>query len=618
MLVEENKTKVCKICGKEKSVGEFHSKGSGHYATKCKVCVWFETRAIKYDDAEWNLEDDINIIDYLLNKKGNINDISNNINKSLYDVCFRIKEILKLNAQTKLPVILNCESCKNNYETTPARMIRSEIHFCTKECHNNWTKENPIPKIIIGQRDCINCHKEFNIINNVPDQKFCCQECKSEYYYYVTPKYENKVCTNCSKEYTRHQQSERSDNSFCSLECELEYKHSQNWEFRKCEICKEEFECLKSSPQIMCSIQCQGKWQSINLSGENANGYNHEWSIEDRTVVCEWCGLEHQAKPYQIENGRRFCSDKCRQDWFAKEYSQTEDFKNNAAIRAVKMLEDDVFNQRVTGIQIIINDLLSKLNINNKSEKVFGKVALDNYLIDSGLMIENMGTFYHCDHRKYPQIIYERQVNRIRMDKIKHSYLRNNHNVEVLYLWEEEINNNTLLCEQLINLYVKNNGKLDNYHSFNYKLNSENVLELNDVVFKPYMAWDIEELHKIIDTSTKEKMSHKQLDKWTIFNCEYCGIETEQLTGKYNTSEHHYCSTECSGKAQIKRFIVYCNNCNEEISVIQDKYITNKRFFCDQKCQHEYQKRVGFQLKDNIILDIQREQRIKELNLSNK
>lgn len=615
--VKNVETKVCKVCGKEKPVGEFNSKGKGYYDSKCTLCGWFERNKNYTIKEGWTLDEYIIIIDNLINKKPIfLNDIATLLNKDLRELCDVVSNYLKVSGRTPLQVKCNCDNCEKDIVIPSSVYLASKVHFCDKSCSNKYKKGKNFHKVI-GKGKCISCEGEFDIYDNVPDQKFCCTECKHKYYYYETPKYEDKICTNCNKEYTRKQQSGREyKNNYCSLECELEYKHKEKWEFRECEICKKEFECLKSSSQKMCSIQCQGKWQSINLSGENANGYNHEWSIEDRTVVCEWCGLEHQAKPYQIENGRRFCSDECRQDWFAKEYSQTEEFKEKSAIRAAKMLEDDIFNQRVTGIQIIINDLLDKLNIDNKTEKAFGKVTLDNYLIDNGLMIENMGTFYHCDHRKYPQIIYERQVNRIRMDKIKHSYLRNNHNVEVLYLWEEEINNNILLCEQLINLYVKNNGKLDNYHSFNYKLNSENILELNDVVFKPYMAWDIEELHKIIDTSTKEKMSHKQLDKWTIFNCEYCGIETEQLTGKYNTSEHHYCSTECSGKAQIKRFIVYCNNCNEEISVIQDKYITNKRFFCDQKCQHEYQKRVGFKKEEDRLLDIQRELRIKELALT--
>ena len=43
---------------------------------------------------------------------------------------------------------------------------------------------------------------------------------------------------------------------------------------------------------------------------------------------------------------------------------------------------------------------------------------------------------------------------------------------------EKDINENFELCKKLIELYIKNNGKLENYHSFNYELNDNNELEL--------------------------------------------------------------------------------------------------------------------------------------------
>jgi very-short-patch-repair endonuclease len=254
--------------------------------------------------------------------------------------------------------------------------------------------------------------------------------------------------------------------------------------------------------------------------------------------------MTFSVKPFKIDKAR-FCSDKCRREWYSNVWSQTDEWKEKSAIRATRMLEDDLFNKRITGIQKIINSLLNDLNIYNKTEKAFGKFTVDNYLLDSGLMIENMGTFYHCDHRVYSQIIYERHVNRIRMDKSKHSFLKNKYNVEVLYLWEEEINNNILLCKQLIKLYIKNQGKLNNYHSFNYSLDN-NIIKLNKNILLPYMDWDIKDLNQIIDISTKQKMSRKQLDKWITFNCELCGKEKEELLSHYNRHNHHFCSRECS------------------------------------------------------------------------
>ena len=149
--------------------------------------------------------------------------------------------------------------------------------------------------------------------------------------------------------------------------------------------------------------------------------------------------------------------------------------------------------------------------------------------------------------------------------------------------------------EALIKEYINTKGVLDNYHSFNYKFDQNNKLQLNENIIKPYMEWDIKELHKVIDISIKEKMSHKQPDKWITFNCETCSQEREELISHYSKNEHHYCSRECASKGHMKRVKVNCDNCGHEIEVIQDKYNTNKKyFFCDQKCQHEFQKNVGF------------------------
>jgi len=606
-------TKVCKVCGKEKSVSEFNSKGKGYYDSKCTLCGWFERNKNYTIKDGWTIDEYIIIIDNLINKKPIfLNDIATLLNKDLRELCDVVSNYLKVSGRTPLQVKCNCDNCEKDMVTPSSVYLASKVHFCDKSCSNKYKKGKNFHRVI-GKGKCISCEGEFDIYDNVLDQKFCCQECKKGYYR-EHPKYEDIVCTNCGKDYNRRYQS-RDGNNYCSLDCEIEYKHNRSHEIRSCEICGGDFECFKTSTQKMCSIQCQGKWQSINLSGENANGYNHEWSIEDRTITCEWCGLEHQAKPHQIENGRRFCSDKCRQDWFAKEFSITEENIERSRIQAVKNLSDGVMNKTDTSIQLLTNKILGDLNIEYDNEYNCKYYAIDNYLNEHNLMIECQGQYWHTDPRFYKEINYEIQVNRIKIDKAKHTYIKNNHLIEILYLWEFDINNNTELCKLLVQEYVNNKGILDNYQSFNYNI-VDSILTLNNELIIPYMEYDSEDIREITDTTVKEKMSHKQLDKWITFNCESCGIETEQLIGKYSINEHHYCSNECQGKANRKRFKVECNNCNKEIEVIQDKYITNKRFFCDQNCQHKYQKRVGFTKEEDRLLDIKREIRIKELALT--
>lgn len=56
-----------------------------------------------------------------------------------------------------------------------------------------------------------------------------------------------------------------------------------------------------------------------------------------------------------------------------------------------------------------------------------------------------------------------------------------------IWLFEKtDIIKNPELCEQLILEYIKNNGILFNYHSFNYHLDSNSILKLNDKIIIPY------------------------------------------------------------------------------------------------------------------------------------
>jgi hypothetical protein len=118
------------------------------------------------------------------------------------------------------------------------------------------------------------------------------------------------------------------------------------------------------------------------------------------------------------------------------------------------------------------------------------------------------------------------------------------HNIDILYLWEYDIANNIELCKNLILKYINNNGILDNYQSFNYILKDNNLVLSNDII-KPYIEYEANEINNIVDIKLKEKLSKKQPDKWTTFNCEVCGKEKEQLTSHLR-GEHRYCSRECS------------------------------------------------------------------------
>lgn len=128
--------------------------------------------------------------------------------------------------------------------------------------------------------------------------------------------------------------------------------------------------------------------------------------------------------------------------------------------------------------QQMINDLLDEMDIKYIGEYDCKYYLIDQYLTDYNLMIEVQGDFWHCS----PLLSNKSNTSGIKnnklKDKCKHSYIKNNYNIEVLYLWETDVNENIELCKKLIELYIRNNGKLKNYHSFNYVLNDNNEIEI--------------------------------------------------------------------------------------------------------------------------------------------
>lgn len=128
--------------------------------------------------------------------------------------------------------------------------------------------------------------------------------------------------------------------------------------------------------------------------------------------------------------------------------------------------------------QKMINDLLDEMNIKYIGEYNCKYYLVDHYLSDYHLMIEVQGDFWHCS----PLLSNKSNTSGIKgnliKDKRKHTYVKNKYGIEILYLWEKDINENFELCKKLIELYINKKGKLENYHSFNYELHDDNKLEL--------------------------------------------------------------------------------------------------------------------------------------------
>ena len=287
-------------------------------------------------------------------------------------------------------------------------------------------------------------------------------------------------CENCGKlVYKTKTNYNRHKHHYCSNECQLERQHKLSHEDRVCEICGNIFHVSKKSSQRFCSIECQGKWQSTQKGALNPRSTKEK-------IKCECCGKEIYVKLYKTKNGQHnFCSNECRRKWYSEVFSQDEEWREKSRKRAVQILEDKQFDTN-TKPQQIINIVLDDLKVSYINEKGFKFYAVDNYLNELNLIIEVMGDFWHCNPLKYSSSDgYDVHKKRVPRDKAKHSYFKNNYNIEILYLWEDDIYNNLEVCKKLIMLYIKNNGVLENYHSFNYHIEN-NKLVLNENIILPY------------------------------------------------------------------------------------------------------------------------------------
>lgn len=289
-------------------------------------------------------------------------------------------------------------------------------------------------------------------------------------------------CENCGKVvYKTPYQMKIKKRHFCSNKCQFEKQHSERFEMRKCEVCGKEFECSKLSSKRFCSMRCQSEWQKTR-TGEDNPKYKHV------NCVCDYCGKTFMVAPYKTElDQKHFCGTECRQKWYAEVFSQQKEWKEASKIRAAKILSDGKIPSTNSKPQIIINGLLDGMGILYRNEKNFKYYSVDNYLIDSNLIIEVMGDFWHCSPIKFPDVNKLRSAVKpnIGKDKAKHTYLLKYYGIEVLYLWEQDIYDRIDVCQELILEYIKTEGILKNYHSFNYSV-INGTLKLNDNIITPY------------------------------------------------------------------------------------------------------------------------------------
>lgn len=263
----------------------------------------------------------------------------------------------KANQNLKKREIVKCNQCGKEIERTHSQI--RETTFCSRDCFTKWKSEHwrgensPFWR---GGNEVISCDicgkpiERHKSEINKQKRHFCGHECfsvwKSQQKDKSAPRWNGgKIavnCANCGKEIkrVRSEVENRSEYFFCNTKCASEWRSKKyvgenhpNWKGRietECTYCgnplKIERWRAKHTKKFFCNVNCHGKWQSQNLTGNNRYNwkggkipyYGPSWGFQrDATrkrdsYTCQHCGMTqeehgqklhvHHLKPFREFN----------------------------------------------------------------------------------------------------------------------------------------------------------------------------------------------------------------------------------------------------------------------------------------------------------------------------
>lgn len=273
-----------------------------------------------------------------------------------------------------------------------------------------------------------------------------------------------------------------------------------------CEVCgKEKLTNISQyitgkETRFYCSMDCRNK--GFVLFGTHAKENNSRYNSE--YIECTNCGKMYLAPKYIQEQtnsygeNNHYCSQECYWEYRSVHYVGEKNGMTNRKYtkkerlaqseRTTKLICEGKIPQTMSKPHISAIKILKKYKIKHTNEFNLKYQALDIYLDDYNLGIEIMGDYWHSNPNKYKfKDLNKTQLKDKKQDKRKHTYTKKYHGFEILYLWESEIKNNIDLCEKLIKLYIKNNGILQDYNSFNYYVNGSELLLKSEIVYPHFI-----------------------------------------------------------------------------------------------------------------------------------
>jgi len=154
-----------------------------------------------------------------------------------------------------------------------------------------------------------------------------------------------------------------------------------------------------------------------------------------------WNRGETKYTKKSIADGGRKSSKTMKKKWLNMTNEQKNKRIGDLTLAANKARKD-------TKIEMIVKDVLEKLNINFIKNYRYSRFVFDFYLIDYNFVIECQGDYWH-GNSEYFKIMNDIQLKNIERDKTKIKYLEDN-NIYSLFLWENEIHRNKNILDEII------------------------------------------------------------------------------------------------------------------------------------------------------------------------
>jgi G:T-mismatch repair DNA endonuclease (very short patch repair protein) len=188
---------------------------------------------------------------------------------------------------------------------------------------------------------------------------------------------------------------------------------------------------LNASKKISETRKKLFKNGTLDISGEKNGMYGKE----------SWNKGKTKYTDVRIEKGIKKISISRKNTWNNLSQEEKDIIIGKLSLAANKAKKD-------TKIEIIIKNILEKMNIKFIKNYSQSRFIFDFYLIDYNFVIECQGDYWH-GNPEYFTTLNDIQLKNIVRDKNKKEYLLKN-NINSLFLWENEIYKNKEFLEKII------------------------------------------------------------------------------------------------------------------------------------------------------------------------